>query len=106
VLHVIGGILAILYGASMVAAVLKEGKSPPQQTWAPPLHLGAAAGLVITGILGILAPKSAWWGVFVCLVAIQALAINAGFRMYGRPHWSHHAVRLGITVSVLLLLAL
>jgi hypothetical protein len=97
------GILSTIYGALTAAAGIAQTKAGRTQRW-------AAWGLVVSGLVVIAGAVLTWlhagnafWVLAAGLVAIHALAINNGLKMFGKINPSHHVARLVISVVLLAL---
>ncbi|RJP49343.1 MAG: hypothetical protein C4583_12750 [Anaerolineaceae bacterium] len=94
-------ILCALYGALTAFAGLGQVRAKKIQAW-------AAWGMVFCGLMVITSAvlilfniDFALWVLLIGLVGIHAIAINNGYRMFGRINPSHHLARLVVSIILL-----
>jgi hypothetical protein len=94
-------ILCTMYGTLTAFAGLGQVRAKKIQAW-------AAWGMVLFGLMVVtsvalilLGSGSALWALLIGLVGIHAIAINNGYRLFGRINPSHHLVRLVISLILL-----
>jgi hypothetical protein len=95
------GILSGIYGALTAFAGLGQTKANKIQTW-------AAWGLVLCGLLVIAAgvmtllqTNLALWILVAGLLGIHLLAINNGYKMFGKINPSHHLARFIVSAVLI-----
>lgn len=93
-------LLAAAYGVLTAFAGFGELRQRRLQTWAAVATL--LAGLVILAAAGLLAVRSPLTLAILAvgLLGMHAVAINNGYRLFGKLTPSHHLVRLVISLLV------
>ena len=92
----LGGVLSMIYGVlSMFAGF--------GQTWAAWLFALCGLIVIIAGATVLLRSGSSIWLLVTRLLGIHALALNNGFRMFGKVNPSHHLMRLVISITLITL---
>ena len=93
-----GGFLSVVYGALTAFAGYGQTKAGRIQVWAA--WSFALCGLVVAvaGVMTLLRSGFAIWLLIIGLPGIHLLAINNGFRMFGKIKPSHHLARLVVSV--------
>ncbi len=96
-------LLSMIYGALTAVAGFGQTRAEKIQPW-------AAWGLVLCGAIVIAAAililgrsSAALPALVIGLAAIHGLAINNGYKMFGKINPSHHLARLGISILLILL---
>jgi hypothetical protein len=93
----IGAILSGIYGLLTAFAGRSMVKIGKVQTWAAWGFILCGILLVAAGVLALLHFSWALWVLVIGLLGIHALAINNGFKLFGKLNPSHHLVRLLIS---------
>jgi len=97
----IAAILSIIYGLLTGFAGLRMLKIGKVQVWAAWSFVLCGILLVAAGVLVLLHSSVALWVLIVGLLGAHALAINNGFKLFGKLNPSHHLVRLIISVILI-----
>ncbi|MEW6241085.1 MAG: hypothetical protein AB1564_09800 [Chloroflexota bacterium] len=99
----IAAILCTAYGALTAFAGIGQLKVRSIQTW-------AAWGMVLFGlvvfasaVLILLGSEYALWILLVGLIGIHVIAINNGYKMFGKINPVHHAARLFVSLFLIIL---
>lgn len=99
----IATVLTTLYGVLTALAGLGQIR-------AKKIQAAAAWGLVLSGlvvvtaaVLSLLRSGAALTVLSIGLVGIHALAINNGYKMFGKINPSHHLARLVLSITLLIL---
>ncbi|HMU93730.1 MAG TPA: hypothetical protein PKE35_12470 [Anaerolineales bacterium] len=99
----VGAVLAILYGALTSFAGFGQSKQDKIQPWAA-WGMVLCGGLVVSsGVLALFASGSSPSMLVIGLIGIHVLAINNGLKMFGKITFSHHLVRLVISIGIIAL---
>ena len=94
-------ILCSLYGALTVFAGLGQVRTKKIQAWAAWGMILFGLMVVTSAVLILLNSDSALWVLLIGLVSIHAIAINNGYKMFGKINQSHHLARLVVSVILL-----
>lgn len=93
----IGALLSVIYGLLTAFAGFSMAKIGKVQAWAAWSFVLCGILLVVAGVLAVLHLSFALWILVIGLLGIHALAINNGFKLFGKLNPSHHLVRLLIS---------
>jgi hypothetical protein len=91
-------ILSAIYGLLTAFAGLSMLRIGKVQVWAAWGFFLCGMLLVAAGILALLHSSLALWILVIGLLGIHVLAINNGYKLFGKLNPSHHLVRLIISV--------
>ncbi len=94
----IAAILSGIYGLLTAFAGLSMAKIGKVQIWAAWSFVLCGILLVAAGVLALLHSSFALWMLVIGLLGIHALAINNGYKLFGKLNPLHHLVRLIISV--------
>jgi len=99
----VGGLLSIIYGVLTAFAGYGQTRTGKIQTWAAWSFVFCGLIVLVAGVMTILQSGSAIWVLVLGLLGIHALAINNGFRMFGKINPSHHLGRLIVSLALFVL---
>ena len=94
-------ILCALYGALTAFAGLGQIRAKKIQAWAAWGMVFCGLMVITSAVLILLDSSFALWVLLIGLVGIHAIAINNGYRMFGRINPSHHLARLVVSIILL-----
>ena len=97
------GLLSIVYGALTAFAGYGQTRAGKIQPWAA--WLFSLCGLIVVGagVMALFRSSTSIWLLVVGLLGIHALAINNGYRMFGKVNPSHHLARFVISIILITL---
>ncbi len=94
-------ILCALYGALTAFAGLGQVRAKRIQAWAAWGMILFGLMVVTSAVLILFNTDSALLVLLIGLVGIHAIAINNGYKMFGKINLSHHLARLVVSVILL-----
>lgn len=97
----IAAILSGIYGLLTAFAGFSMAKIGKVQAWTAWSFVLCGILLVAAGVLAVLHSSITLWVLIAALLGIHALAINNGYKLFGRLNPSHHLVRLLISVILI-----
>jgi hypothetical protein len=95
--------LLTVYGTLTALAGLGQLRAGRIQAWAAWGMLLGGLAVDAAAVLMIVGPASALWVLGAALAGIHLLALNNGFKMYGRIQPAHHLARLVISAILIVL---
>jgi hypothetical protein len=94
-------VLLIGYGLLIALAGPQQWRQKRVQGW-------SAIGMLLAGVLMLLAGYLLWQdahqalvALLISLLALHSLTIQNGMHMHGKINWSHHTGRLGLSILLL-----
>ncbi len=99
----IAAILCAAYGALTAFAGAGQLKTKKIQTWAAWGMILFGLIVVTSAVLILLKLGCALWVLLVGLLGIHAVAINNGYKMFGKINPVHHVARLFVSLFLIML---
>jgi hypothetical protein len=97
----VGAILSGIYGLLTAFAGLTLIRTRKVPVWAAWSFFLCGLLVVAAGILTLFRSGSALWVLVIGLLGIHALAINNGFKLFGKINPAHHLARLLISALLM-----
>lgn len=96
-------LLGALYGGLSLLAGAGQLKQRKLKLWSSLLMISGGGLLIAAVVMNILAFGNSLYTLILGLIFIHISAVANGISLYGRLHVTHHAVRLSISISLVIL---
>jgi len=93
----LAGVLSGVYGAVTAFAGFQETRADRIQAWAAWSLVLCGLVVLAAGMMTLFRVSSTLWLLIMGLLGIHGLAINNGFKMFGRINPLHHLARLVVS---------
>ena len=91
-------ILSVVYGALTAFAGIGQTRMNKIQRWAAWEMVLFGLIVMTSAAFTLLRSRMALWVLLIGLVGIHAIAINNGYKMFGKVNPSHHLARLVVSL--------